>query len=169
MAKWLLTLVVPRGPVRDGLLGDLEERLQRHANESRWRGSLWYWGEAVAASARYSGEAVRLKVERTRGGMGMEGWMRDLRLAVRGVARRPGFSAAVVLTLALGIPLWLFPMATTVNSPLVMSMVARSPSVRTIPAPSPKVTESGSPESALLNLAERSGPVGREPVVHMTT
>ena len=33
----------------------------------------------------------------------MEGLIRDLRYAVRGVARRPGFSIAVVLTLALGI------------------------------------------------------------------
>lgn len=33
----------------------------------------------------------------------MDGFMRDLRYAVRGVVRRPGFSLAVVLTLSLGI------------------------------------------------------------------
>lgn len=39
--------------------------------------------------------------EGRRGGMGS--WIRDVRIAVRGLARRPGFSAGVALTLGLGI------------------------------------------------------------------
>jgi len=40
---------------------------------------------------------------RTRGGMGMETILRDLKHAVRGLAHRPGFTLVAVLTLGLGI------------------------------------------------------------------
>ena len=102
-ATWLISLAVEPGPVREGLLGDLEERYQRLAEDRPRRAWAWYWREAAAASVRYGVEAARHRIQRTTGGMGMDGWMRDLRLGVRGVARRPGFAAAVVLTLALGI------------------------------------------------------------------
>ncbi len=38
-----------------------------------------------------------------RGGGGMEDWVRDLRWAVRGMGRRPGFAALAVMTIGLGI------------------------------------------------------------------
>jgi hypothetical protein len=45
----------------------------------------------------------RPDTNRDEGGVGMEQLMKDLRFAVRGLLRRPGFSAVLVLTLALGI------------------------------------------------------------------
>jgi predicted permease len=38
-----------------------------------------------------------------REGMGMDGWIQDVRFGVRSLLRRPGFTAAAVVTLALGI------------------------------------------------------------------
>ncbi|MBT8337926.1 MAG: hypothetical protein KJO11_15070, partial [Gemmatimonadetes bacterium] len=55
----------------------------------------WWWG----ASGRPAGvtETVR------EGGGVMSGWGMDLRVAVRGLVRRPGLTLAAVATLALGI------------------------------------------------------------------
>lgn len=55
---------------------------------------------AVAEWVREVGDAIRTN---GREGWGMDGWMQDLRFGVRGLLRRPGFTAAAVLTLSLGI------------------------------------------------------------------
>lgn len=102
LATWLVERLVPPGPSRDGLLGDMEERYHRRAEGRPVQARVGYWAEAVGAAQRYTIEAVRRGfLERREGGM--ETWLRDLRLAVRGARRRPGFTALVVGTLALGI------------------------------------------------------------------
>lgn len=61
--------------------------------------------DADAAARRRFGNAG-LIAEASRdawGGRGLEEWLRDVRLAVRGLRRTPAFSVAAVLTLALGI------------------------------------------------------------------
>ena len=46
----------------------------------------------------------QLEMRRTNsGGNTMEGWMREMRLAVRSMVKRPGFAALAIVTLALGI------------------------------------------------------------------
>lgn len=102
LATWLVERVVPPRRSRDGLLGDMEERYHRRAQDGRLRAGAVYWTEAFGAALRYGAEAARQgALERREGGM--ETWLQDLRLAARSARRRPGFTALVVGTLALGI------------------------------------------------------------------
>lgn len=57
---------------------------------------------------------------------GMSGWWLDLRFAVRGLAKRPGYAAAAVLTLALGIGVNLT-IFSVVNAILLKSLPHRDP------------------------------------------
>jgi predicted permease len=108
--------LLPAG-VRDGWLAeaerDLEETLRDRAAR---RGALAAWWAGAAATADL---ALRIPVEwwaarqgrrGPRGPLGgsgrgewIMGWMNDLRVAARALARRPSFTAAAVLTLSLGI------------------------------------------------------------------
>lgn len=104
-----LLRLFPRG-FREGY-GDEMVRLY----EDRWRevdgrrgSELWLAIEAttdaLAHAAREWGRVVA-KATKTilREGTSMDGWMQDLRFGVRGLLRRPGFTAAAVATLTLGI------------------------------------------------------------------
>jgi putative ABC transport system permease protein len=94
--------------LRQGRLqSDLERELRFHVRE---RADEF---EAAGMSARDAREAARRQfgnytsqIERTRDmdiSQRLEGALRNLRLAVRGLAKTPAFTATVVLTLALGI------------------------------------------------------------------
>ncbi len=97
LARWILgTLVGSRRAEVDPALETLfRERVERDGVRPARR---WYRRQVI-------GFAVRWRAfDRGGGGMGsMESWSRDLRLAVRSLARAPGFTAVAVLTLALGI------------------------------------------------------------------
>jgi len=54
------------------------------------------------SAVRYGVEHALPQGSRNGEGRGMEGWIRDLRMGVRGLRRHPGFSALVIATLALG-------------------------------------------------------------------
>lgn len=89
----LLERVVADPVARAGLIGDLEERYRLVAPEGRVGAGVWLAGELVAIAYHYG----------IVGGNGMESLRRDLSFAVRGLVTRPGLSALVVITLALGI------------------------------------------------------------------
>lgn len=93
--------------VRDEISFHVEERVRGLVasgwDEARARAHvLGRFGDLDAVEAacrRYDAERVRGETGR----MAMEAWIRDGRLALRGMKRSPAFTAAVVLTLAVGI------------------------------------------------------------------
>jgi len=112
LAQSLLRFGLARGAVRETVLGDFcEEYRHRQQAQSAVRARLWYWREAFAvagrALARRSrvGGGPQLQGGRATGPLAGPGRMitRDLPYAVRNLARTPGFTAIVLLSLALGI------------------------------------------------------------------
>lgn len=109
LARWLVSRVVPAGPSRDGLLGDMAELFADRCDvEGRFRAGLWYRFEATRAVFRYAGQRVRgrspVRASRAqRGASLLETFVLDLRYAVRSLRRTPGFTLTAILTLGLGI------------------------------------------------------------------
>jgi predicted permease len=109
----VLTRLLPAGPGRDDLLGDLEELHGSRATAgSRIAASLWFWRETVLvilrarslAATSHRGAVSPGSARRT-GGLIYQAAdaARELRAAVRRLRRSPGFAATGILTLALGI------------------------------------------------------------------
>jgi predicted permease len=125
-----LRLSLPEGTLRDSILGDFSEEHSRRARTgSTVRARLWYWRNALGLAVRsffgrtfsrgpywvsgvkgepasVPGRPAAPRHDRgSRGGIGhlLDTLGHDLRFAIRQLSRRPGFSALVVLTLAVGI------------------------------------------------------------------
>lgn len=98
-----------RGPGSEELRGDLEESHRRRNGQyaaDAFR-SLLLWYSPAELRRRYlrnkPGRGSSPSPVRPEKGRWMEGWMADVRFALRGFRRRPGFVLLVLLTLGLGI------------------------------------------------------------------
>lgn len=106
-----------RGPGAEYLRGDLHESWRRMVETSgvRWRAEVRHLGDVVRTVARWwSPNAARRRARhdfdydevreaRTRGGGGMGDIGSAVRIALRGLRRRPGFTVVTLATLGLGI------------------------------------------------------------------
>ncbi|MES2177522.1 MAG: ADOP family duplicated permease [Gemmatimonadota bacterium] len=104
LAERLLGWLLPRD-LREPYLGDLAESFTARMAEKGARNAwLWYWRETMNAP-------VEITITRTRDGVGdapsgdafMTSFLLDARIALRSFLRRPGFTAVVVLTTAIGV------------------------------------------------------------------
>jgi predicted permease len=100
---------------REAVLGDLDETFRGEAGGAPRSPRLWYWGQALLFTAAYSAERLRpgrgrkerrdagRTLAQLREAVMVEGWWREVRVAYRALAKRPGFIVTTVATLALGI------------------------------------------------------------------
>lgn len=117
-AARLLSLLIRDEAVRDDVLADLDRGFRsRVAEEGRGAAFRWYWRQAVGVVGHRCWarlvDADVAEVRRRRrggrergrpgGGVVVETIVQDVRHAVRGFVRSPGFTAVAVVTVALGV------------------------------------------------------------------
>ncbi|MCW5981819.1 MAG: ABC transporter permease [Bryobacteraceae bacterium] len=84
---------------RDEIDAELEEEMRTHLE---MKASAT--GDPAAARRQFGNTTLLMEDSRAAWGWPqLEGWLRDCRYAIRAMARRPSFSATVIVTLALGI------------------------------------------------------------------
>ena len=88
----------------DSMIGDLEELRHKRRPASPVRAALWFWRSALGIIVHVAVERLCEKLHGLRNSTGgTQGVGGDLRHAVIALRRRPGFSAAIIFLLALGI------------------------------------------------------------------
>jgi predicted permease len=101
LAELLVAMIVAE-PLRESLLGDLDERFARD------RSTLAYWKQAIAGIWHLSKRRRRTRSWEPLRASGDSGWqmsnvLSDFRLSVRALMRAPGYAAIAIITLALAI------------------------------------------------------------------
>jgi len=150
LARWLLDRALPPD-ARAGVVGDLDEEFRTHVRPARGRlrASAWYWRQAIGSLPAARRLARRRRAagvtERARGwspARSVSHLALDVRFGARLLARQPAFTAAAIVTLALGIG------ANTAIFSLVQAVL-----VRPLPYEAP---------DRLVHLQERDAATGHE-------
>jgi len=100
-AEWLVAMFVAE-PLREALLGDLDERFAR---DRSW---IRYWQQAIAGVWHLSRRRIQRRSWEPLRPTGDSGWqmtnvLSDFRLSIRALLRAPGYAAIAIVTLALAI------------------------------------------------------------------
>jgi putative ABC transport system permease protein len=102
VAEWILERCVPRGRTGESVVGDAREEFQAHLESgSRVPPAVWYWLHVLPIAAHGLVFGLGTSPGAIPAALAAAG--RDLRVAVRTLRRRPGLTAAVVGTLAIGV------------------------------------------------------------------
>ena len=99
----VLSAILPAGPVREGLMGDLDELYEERVVRGRLRADLWYARQLVSAAGHYVIRRGRRRARDGAAGSWHDAARSEIARACRTLLRRPGFTMIVTLTLALGI------------------------------------------------------------------
>jgi predicted permease len=104
LARWWIARIAPVY-VQDGLLDDLQEAFMSvTASRGPRRARRWYWRQALASTpALFRMPRNGPRRPPATSALSPIAWLRDLWLALRTLTRTPGFTAAAMLTFALGI------------------------------------------------------------------
>jgi putative ABC transport system permease protein len=114
LATALISRCLPRGIIRETIVGDLREMYEERITTSS-RASLWYWSQVLTVGGRFLiRRVVRRRLYRNlashaeptgspSGGPKMIDFSSDVRFAFRSFHRSPGFAIAAVLVLGIGI------------------------------------------------------------------
>jgi putative ABC transport system permease protein len=111
LAESLLTRLLPRGPVGQCILGDLEQEFHDQRRISRRFASRWYWLQTLTIGWHYAwarpGGMRNVPSRFDRKSLGrafsMETLLQNLRYTARSSLKTPGFSLTVIALIGLGV------------------------------------------------------------------
>jgi hypothetical protein len=96
----MLKSVLPPGPVREGLVGDLDELYAERVAQGRRLTGAWYARQVASAAVRYRGGR---RGDALRSGSWSDGLLFDLKVGGRMLAKYPGLTTVGGLSMAFAI------------------------------------------------------------------